>query len=100
MHLIELLLPTHDNAGDSKHEVVDAVQRELLEAFGGTTAFIRSPADGAWKNDGEQVTDEIVVVEVMVDFIDREWWRNYRSRLEESFGQEEVLIRAHPVERL
>ncbi len=91
MHLVQLLLPRYDQA----------VGRELTERFGGVTAYARAPAKGEWKPaPGETVRDDIVVYEVMVDELDRAWWAAYRGELERRFQQEELVVRAHPIERL
>jgi len=102
MHLIEILLPLYDNEGRRlPAELFGKVREELVEHFGGLTAFTRSPAEGLWKaDDGERMRDEVVIFEVMADWIDRSWWRNYRSELEKSFAQQEVVVRAREVERL
>jgi hypothetical protein len=38
--------------------------------------------------------DNIAVVEVMADALDREYWRVLRKRLEQELDQEEIVIRA------
>jgi len=38
--------------------------------------------------------DRIVIVQIMVEAIDEGWWRDFRTRLEREFQQEEILIRA------
>jgi hypothetical protein len=98
MHLVQLLLPLHDNAGNPFPEgSYSSVRRELTERFGGLTAFTRAPAQGLWRNEGETTHDEIVVFEVMTADIDREWWTQYRGALEALFRQEQIVIRAQPV---
>jgi hypothetical protein len=96
MHLIELLLPLYDNTGAAlPRDRFLAVRAELTERFGGLTAFTRAPAEGLWKDDGERTQrDDIVIYEVMVESIDREWWGGYRTRLEKQFRQERIIIRA------
>ena len=44
--------------------------------------------------------DEVIVVEVMTDELDREWWGEYRRTLEDRFEQQEIVARASAVERL
>ena len=102
MHLIEILLPLNDNQGRRFGAGLFAqVREELLEHFGGLTAFTRSPAEGLWEaREGERSRDEIVIFEVMTDWIDRSWWRSYRALLEQRFAQDEIVIRAREVERL
>jgi hypothetical protein len=47
------------------------VRTELTELFGGTTTFIRAPAQGDAKSAAGLVRDDIVVFEVMASEIDR-----------------------------
>ena len=102
MHLIEILLPLRDNDGRRfPAELFGEVRKELIEHFGGLTAFTRSPAEGLWEDeDGDRVSDEVVIFEVMADWIDRSWWRSYRARLEDRFAQEEIVVRAHEIRHL
>ena len=102
MHLIEILLPLADNAGKPFGADLHAqVRDELAEHFGGVTAFTRSPAEGLWKQGGgAPERDEIVIFEVMADWLDRSWWRGYRSELERRFRQDEIVVRAIEVELL
>ena len=101
-HLVQLLLPLADNDGRRFDEARFAsVRRELTQQFGGVTAFMRSPATGLWKKtSGEIDRDEVVTVEVMVETLDREWWRTYRDLIAQTFGQEALVIRAIPIEKL
>ena len=101
-HVVELLLPLSSNNGAVfGQELFDRVRAELLERFGGVTAFSRSPAEGLWAG-GENgaAKDDIVVFEVMTDTLDQAWWRDYREMLERRFEQEEIIVRAHGVQRL
>ena len=101
MHLVQLFLPLRAQGTPLPREMFAAVRAELADRFGGVTAYLRSPAQGLWEDEGgECVRDEVVLVEVMVEALDREWWRRYREELERRFGQEEILLRAHPVEKL
>jgi hypothetical protein len=77
------------------------VRVELTEHFGGVTAYSRSPATGLWKRDDEEIErDQVIMIEVVVDVFDREWWARYREQLETRFGQDEVLARALGMERI
>ena len=102
MHLIQVLLPIYDNAGQPlPRDLFGAVTGELTERFGGLTAYTRAPAQGLWKDDERHTTrDDIVVYEVMADRLDRAWWRDYRAGLEARFRQEHVVVRAQAVELL
>lgn len=102
MHLVQLLLPLRDNDGNEfPRERLHAVHRELTDRFGGVTAYLRAPATGAWKDeDGGVARDDVVIVEVMADALDRAWWADYRRTLEARFRQDEIVIRATATERL
>src|SRR4051794_6804640 len=102
MFLVQLLLPLYDNAGRRMPpEQFAHVRDELTERYGGMTAYLRSPAQGTWKEGSGAVgRDEVVMCEVMVTDVDRAWWSKYRRSLERRFGQRELVIRASPMERL
>ncbi len=102
MHLVQILLPVYDNEGRAFGRGAFArVREELTERFGGVTAHLRSPAEGAWKEPGGGVDrDDVVILEVMTGELDRGWWAQYRAELEERFRQDEVVVRATEMERL
>jgi hypothetical protein len=101
MHVVEILLPLADNEGRRfDRALYAAVRAELVERFGGLTAFTRSPAEGLWEEGGDVSRDEIVVFEVMADDLDRAWWRGYRESLESRFRQDAIVVRAGEAERL
>jgi hypothetical protein len=98
-----LLLPVYDNDGRRfPHSRYAALRTELTDRFGGLTAYTRAPAQGLWDEDdgGPPKHDDIVVYEVMAESLDRDWWSDFRGRLERDFVQDEIVIRAHDVERL
>ncbi|MDM9644826.1 hypothetical protein [Rhizobium sp. S163] len=96
-YLVEILLPI---TGDDGRGALERVRNELTEVFGGVTMHVDAPAEGIWKNEGDVDRDKIVVVEVMTEHLNREWWENYRRELEARLGQDEIVIRAAQVERL
>ena len=101
MYLVQLLLPLYDNDGHPFPATLYArLRAELTERFGGLTAYSRAPAEGVWEDGGERERDDIVVYEVMVEQLDRAWWSKLRTELERRFSQEELIVRAHPAERL
>lgn len=102
MHLIQFFLPVYDNEGRAFARArFDEVRAELTERFGGVTAYVRTPAVGAWEDgEGDVCREDVMLFEVMAPAFDRLWWSDYRKRLEARFAQEEVLVRAWPVETL
>jgi len=72
--------------------------RELSDRFGGSTAYTRSPAEGIWRSGGADHRDDIIVVEVMAETLDREWWAAYRKTLEDRFRQQELVVRVQAIE--
>lgn len=101
MKLIQILLPVSDNEGRRYgDEFFKDLQRTLTDRFGGLTAYTRAPAEGLWANGGTHQKDDIVVVEVMADTFDRAWWTALKSHLETTLQQEEIVIRAQPLETL
>ena len=102
MHLIQLLLPLYDNDDRPLPKALFSdVRRELIERFGGLTAYTRAPVDGLWLEDGEHaVRDDLVIYEVMAPKLDRAWWQDYRSSLETRFRQERIMVRAHRISLL
>jgi hypothetical protein len=101
MHLVQILLPTRDNAGEAFPSAsFEEVSRELTERFGGMTAYNRAPAEGRWKQDTGTELDDIVVVEVMDENLDRAWWSAYRKELEKRFRQDVVIVRAQDIDLL
>jgi hypothetical protein len=101
MHLVQILLPLAAQDG-SRHprDRFEAVRRELVERFGGLTAYTQAPATGLWEEGERVVRDDVVVYEVMADTLDRGWWSQYRQTLEQRFAQQEVMIRSMAAERL
>jgi hypothetical protein len=102
MHVVEIFLPLRRNDGSPQPPALFAqVRRELVDRFGGLTAYSRAPAEGLWeREEGSVDADAIVIFEVMTGALDRAWWAKFRSRLEQLFGQEAIVIRASAVERL
>ena len=102
MHLVQLLLPVHDESGRPfPRKLYDTLVAELTDRFGGVTAYTRAPAAGLWEeNSGQTVRDDVVVYEVMADQLDEKWWKALRSRLESAFKQDELVVRTHEIRRL
>lgn len=101
MHLVQILLPTTDNAGRRfRQEQFEALRQELTERFGGATVFSQVPAEGFWHDGEGTVKDMMVIFEVMTGTLDEDWWRERRARLEEEFRQEVIVIRVQDIRLL
>lgn len=101
MHLVQIILPRFANGGEPLGaHLFREVRQVLLDRFGGVTAYTRAPGEGLWQDGSRVERDDVVLYEVMVDELDRDWWAHYRKELEGKFEQQELVIRAHLIERL
>ena len=94
MQIVEVFLPLDRGDGSPiEPELLEGFVAGLADRFGGATAYSRAPAEGIWKGDDGLERDRVLVVEVMLETLDEEWWSAYRSRLEAELDQEQILIR-------
>lgn len=100
-YLVQILLPLFDNQGKRlSDDLYTEVHNKLTDMFGGLTAYSRAPAEGLWGSGDHLKRDDVIVVEVMVDTLDRAWWCAYRETLERLFRQDQVVVRAQVYEKL
>lgn len=101
-YLVQLLLPLRmRDGGEVPADWFARVRAELTERFGGVTAYTRSPATGLWKRTEADIErDQVMMVEVVVEHFDREWWAGYREQLEQRFHQREIHARAIAMESI
>ena len=99
MFLIQILLPRVDNDGTAfPPAVYRDITGALTKRFGGVTAYARAPAEGSWESDdGGTHHDDVVIVEVMAQTLDENWWTAYRQQLRAQFRQRELVVRAQPI---
>jgi len=98
VHLVQLLLPLYSNSGiPFEQKLFLEVRNELVERFGGITAYTRAPANGLWQESERIVRDDLVVYEIMAETLDEDWWRRYRVLLQDRFQQESLVIRTHQI---
>lgn len=101
MYIIQILLPLSNNAGCAfPLEVFEDIQQRLVTRFGGLTAYTRAPARGVWVTEARPAIDDIVIAEVMTEALDRDWWRGFRADVEDRLDQEELVVRAFPIDLL
>lgn len=102
MHLVQVLVPVYDNNGQPfPSNEFRRIRKELTDRFGGVTAYTRAPAEGSWEDEQGRVHhDDVAVVEVMVESLDRAWWSRYREELAARFRQTELVVRATLMESL
>jgi hypothetical protein len=73
------------------------VRNELVDRFGGITAYTRAPVHGLWQESEQIVRDDLIIYEIMVETLEEEWWRGYRVILENRFQQQSLVVRAHQI---
>jgi hypothetical protein len=101
MVLIQILLPVAVPADSHRQSraAFDETRRELVERFGGITAYTRAPAEGVWTAPGGgRELDTVIMVEVITASFDRTWWRAYAATLARRFEQEAIHVRALSVD--
>ena len=101
MHLVQILLPLRDNDGRPyPASLLQSINSSLIAEFGGVTTYSRSPAKGTWINADHEERDDVIIIEVMTEALNRDWWLSFRERLEAKMNQSEVVVRAHLIDRL
>lgn len=103
MHLVNIYLPKLDDKGQPfPDDAYVWIRTELIEQFGGITQYDQAPATGYWKEDPEKPVsqDEVINYEIICERLSKSYWAKLRKKLEISFNQEKILIRAHPVKIL
>lgn len=100
-YLIQILLPKETADGEPvSQEWCESFLKELTDQFDGATNFLRSSAQGLWRDGGQTERDNIAVVEVMAAKLASDYWRSLRERLERELSREEIVIRAQEIIQL
>ncbi len=100
-HLVQILMPLQDREGQAfPQAVLDEMRRDLAAHFSGVAVHLRAPAPNVPTAPEAYRRTDMLVFEVMCERLDRCWWHDYRRHLESRFGQQEVVVRAVPVEKL
>ena len=99
MVLIQMLLPTKSAERVTfADDLLRRTRTELVDQFGGLTAYTRAPAAGVWTSpEGDVEEDNVVMLEVLAETFDISWWRPYAETLKVRFNQQSILIRANDV---
>jgi hypothetical protein len=101
MFLIQVLLPVARQIQEPQTDAFSRTRTELVDRFGGATAYIQSPALGEWTgSEGDRQQDRVMLVEIVAAEFDRSWWRGYARQLATRFHQETIHVRALPIELL
>jgi hypothetical protein len=99
MVLIQFFLPYPSVNPDV--ESFRLTRSELVDEFGGVTAYSRSPADGVWATPQRTTEhDTVMMVEIVAKKFDRAWWKAYAEVLAGRFKQKVIHVRATKVEVL
>jgi hypothetical protein len=98
MYLVQILLPLYGNSGvPFEQTLFIEVRNELVDRFGGITAYTRAPVNGLWQESERIVRDDLIIYEIMVETLEEDWWRQYRVLLENRFQQESLVVRTHQI---
>ena len=102
MQLVQIFLPLYDNNKQLfAKSLYDDLRNKLKDRFGGITFYRNTPAEGLWKDEaGKTNYDELIIAEVMVKDLDKEWWKQFKRNLTQIFRQDEILIRCILFEKL
>ena len=102
MQLVQIFLPLYNNKKlEFDRSLYDDLRTQLKDQFGGVTFYRNAPAEGLWEDaTGKTNYDELIIAEVMVAQTDKEWWQQFKQRLQQLFEQEEILIRSVLFEKL
>lgn len=102
MQLVQIFLPLYDNNKQLFQEsAYNGVRNRLKEQFGGVSFYRNTPVEGLWKDEsGKTNYDELIIAEIMIHDLNKEWWKQFKQDLEQVFKQEEILIRSFVVEKL
>jgi hypothetical protein len=101
MFLIQVLLPIVRPIQVPQTDALSRTRAELVERFGGATAYVQSPALGEWTgSEGERQQDRVMLVEIVAPEFDRSWWRGYARQLAARFHQQTIHVRALRIELL
>jgi len=94
-----MLLPTKSAERVAfSDDLVRLTRKELVDQFGGVTAYTRAPAAGVWTSpEGNVEEDNVVMIEVLSEEFETSWWRAYAETLKKRFGQKSIHIRTNAV---
>jgi len=102
MQLVQIFLPLYNNKKQEfDRSLYDDLQTLLKDQFGGVTFYRNAPIEGLWRDkNGMTNYDELIIAEVMVNDVNKEWWHQFKQLLEQIFSQKEILIRSIGFEKL
>lgn len=101
MFVIQVLLPAgpaERAAASQPQSALALTYAELAARFNGMTAYIRAQAREWTSPRPEAESDDVVMVEVVTPFFDREWWTMYAEGLAQRFDQTSIRVRAMTIE--
>jgi inorganic pyrophosphatase len=98
---LELLVPETDAEGIKfpKRYYRD-LEKELIEQFGGLTAYQRTPVKGMWQDKGNFTQQSMFIYELLLPKIEQAYWQRLKQKLEKKFGQKEILIVHGPASKI
>jgi hypothetical protein len=102
MQLVQIFLPLYNNnKQEFDRPLYDDLRTLLKDQFGGVTFYRSAPVEGLWRDEnGTTNYDELIIAEVMLVDVNKEWWQQFKQLLKQIFSQEEILIRSIAFEKL
>jgi len=61
MYLVQILVPTTNHS--TSDSALIALNKTLVETFGGVTAYTQAPAKGKWMAGSTEERDDIIIIE-------------------------------------
>jgi len=92
MRLMQILFSLRDNRASACSFIVRQAARRAVRDVRRRNRLHTLAGERAMDQGARTKSDDIVVVEVMVEKPDAYWWRSLRHKLEEDFRQDTVIV--------
>jgi len=89
--LVQVFLPFSSTTRQKKK--ISSLEKILIDQFGGVSVYAQSPVSGKWQDDNHTEKDQMIVFEIMVPFLEVDFWTSLKLKLQKDFRQKEILIR-------
>jgi hypothetical protein len=98
MHLVQLLFLLYSvQAFHSNRKRFAEVRNELVDRFGGITAYTTCSGDWTMARKRADFRDDLIIYEIIVEKLEEDWWRQYRALVENRFQQKSIVVRTREI---